>query len=51
MTDAIVATIDQYLSERGLVMRQGTVVNATIIHALSSTKKLDKQCDPQTSKA
>ena len=31
LTEAIFATIDQYLSEQGLVMRQGTLVDATII--------------------
>ena len=49
LTEAIFATISRYLSERGLVMRQGTLVDATILHALSSTKNQSKRRDPDMS--
>ncbi len=37
----------QYLSERGLLLSAGTIVDATIISAPSSTKNQDKQRDPE----
>lgn len=40
---------DRYLAEQGLVCRQGTIVDATIIHAPSSTKNKDHQRDPAMS--
>ena len=49
LTETIFATIHQYLSERGLVMRQGTLVDATILHAPSSTKNKANQRDPDMS--
>jgi transposase, IS5 family len=39
--------IAAYLGDRGLLLRQGTVVDATIIHAPSSTKKKDGKRDPE----
>lgn len=53
LTAAILAEVNAHLSERGLLMRQGTVVDATIIAAPSSTKNEDGKRDPemhQTSK-
>jgi IS5 family transposase len=46
--------VNVHLSERKLLLRQGTIVDATIIHAPSSTKNQKKQRDPemhQTKKA
>ena len=38
-------TMEQYLEEKGLLLREGTVVDATIIHAPTSTKneKMDRE--------
>lgn len=38
LAPAILAVINGYLREKGLSLRQGTIVDATIIHAPSSTK-------------
>ncbi len=37
--------MEQYLEEKGLLLREGTVVDATIIHAPTSTKneKMDRE--------
>jgi IS5 family transposase len=40
-TSAILAEVNAHLAERGLLMRQGTVVDASIIAAPSSTKNED----------
>src|SRR5690606_17811777 len=42
----ILAVINGYLGDRGLSLRQGTVVDATLIHAPSSTKNKDGKRDP-----
>jgi len=42
----IFETINAHLEERGLLMREGTLVDATIINAPSSTKNKDKARDP-----
>ncbi|AOE83118.1 IS5 family transposase [Pseudomonas sp. TCU-HL1] len=42
----ILAVINGYLGDRGLPLRQGTIVDATLIQAPSSTKHQDGQCDP-----
>ena len=47
LTAAILAEVNAHLSERGLLMRQGTVVDATIIAAPSSTKNNDGKRDPE----
>ena len=47
LTAAILAEVNAHLAERGLLMRQGTVVDATIIAAPSSTKNEDGQRDPE----
>lgn len=39
--------INQWLSERGVLMKQGTLVDATIIEAPSSTKNKTNQRDPE----
>ena len=38
--------VNDYLAENGLSVTQGTIVNATIIAAPSSTKNKDKKRDP-----
>lgn len=44
---AIFAEVNAVLSEKGLSMKRGTVVEATLIAAPSSTKNEDKQRDPE----
>ena len=51
LTSAILAEVNAHLSERGLLMRQGTVVDATIIAAPSSTKNDDGKRDPEMHQA
>ena len=51
LTAAILAEVNAHLSERGLLMRQGTVVDATIIAAPSSTKNEDGKRDPEMHQA
>ena len=43
----ILAVINGYLDDRGLSLRQGTIVDATLINAPSSTKNKDKKRDPE----
>ena len=47
LTKALFAEIEAMLEERGLLMRQGTIVDATIIAAPPSTKNKEKARDPQ----
>jgi transposase, IS5 family len=47
LTKTIFDTINAMLRERGLLMNQGTLVDATIIAAPSSTKNRDKARDPE----
>ncbi len=42
----ILEAVNAHLSGQGLLLRQGTIVDATIIQAPSSTKNADKQRDP-----
>jgi hypothetical protein len=44
----ILQVINGYLGDRGLFLRQVTVVDATNIHAPSSTKNKDGKRDPET---
>ena len=44
---AIFETINTHLEQRGMLMREGTLVDATIINAPSSTKNKDKSRDPE----
>lgn len=41
------AAINRHLEDHGLLLRTGTIVDATIIHAPSSTKNKDKERDPE----
>lgn len=47
LSKKILDEINAYLSERGLLMREGSMVDATIINAPSSTKNKDKARDPE----
>jgi IS5 family transposase len=47
LAPAILAVINGYLQDKGLSLRQGTIVDATIIHAPSSTKNEDGKRDPE----
>src|SRR5271167_3982219 len=47
LTEGIFKEINAHLSERNLLMREGTIVDATIMAAPSSTKNAKKQRDPE----
>jgi transposase, IS5 family len=47
LADEIFATINALLSDKGLLLRAGTAVDATLIAAPSSTKNKDRQRDPE----
>ncbi len=47
LTQALFAEVSAMLEERGLLMRQGTIVDATIIAAPPSTKNKSKSRDPE----
>ena len=47
LADAILATFNELLSSQGLLLRQGSAVDATLIAAPSSTKNKDGKRDPE----
>ncbi|MES8287107.1 IS5 family transposase, partial [Cutibacterium acnes] len=47
LTAAIFEAINAHLAKRGLLMRQGTIVDATLIAAPSSTKNSTGERDPE----
>jgi IS5 family transposase len=47
LTRALFDEVGAVLEERGLLMRQGTIVDATIIAAAPSTKNQEKSRDPE----
>jgi IS5 family transposase len=47
LTKRILSEINAVFAERNLLMREGTIVDATIIHAPSSTKNESKARDPE----
>jgi IS5 family transposase len=47
LTEQLFAEINAHLAERGLIVGKGTIVDATIIDAPSSTKNAKKKRDPQ----
>jgi IS5 family transposase len=47
LTGVLFDEVGAMLEERGLLMRQGTIVDATIIAAAPSTKNKQKSRDPQ----
>lgn len=49
LTEAIFAEVNAYLAENGLTLRSGTLVDATIIDAPSSTKNKAGKRDPEMS--
>lgn len=46
LAEKILAAVNRHLDARGLLLRQGTVIDATIIHAPSSTKNKEGKRDP-----
>lgn len=47
MTERLLAEINTHLSERGWFVGKGTIVDATIINAPSSTKNTENKRDPE----
>jgi IS5 family transposase len=47
LTERIFAAINGHLAAKGLILKEGTVVDATIIAAPSLTKNQDKERDPE----
>lgn len=47
LTEAIFADVRDLLEKRGLLLKSGTIVDATIINAPSSTKNAEKERDPE----
>ncbi len=47
LTRKIFDAINGHLADKGLMMREGTIVDATLIAASPSTKNKDKQRDPE----
>jgi len=47
LTERLLAEVNTLLCERGLLVGKGTIVDATIINAPSSTKNAKKKRDPQ----
>ncbi len=47
LATGILDVINGYLGDSGLSLRQGTIVDATLIHAPSSTKNKDGKRDPE----
>ena len=45
--EKILATVNELLTQRGLLLKAGTVVDATLIAAPTSTKNKDKARDPE----
>jgi len=45
----IFALVSQYLQDKGLMMQEGTIVDATLIKSPSSTKNKEKKRDPEMS--
>jgi IS5 family transposase len=47
LTEALFETVNALLEEKGLLVKRGTIVDATILHAPSSTKNTAKTRDPE----
>jgi IS5 family transposase len=47
LTEALFETVNGLLEEKGLLVKRGTIVDATILHAPSSTKNTAKTRDPE----
>jgi IS5 family transposase len=49
LTEAIFAEVNAHLTDKGITLRSGTLVDATIIDAPSLTKNMAKARDPEIS--
>jgi len=49
LAQALLDTVNVYLATKDLVCKQGTITDATLIHAPSSTKNKEKKRDPEMS--
>ena len=47
LADAILATVNELLSSQGLMLKEGSAVDATLIAAASSTKNKERKRDPE----
>ena len=47
LADGILATVNDLLSNQGLLLKEGSAVDATLIAAPSSTKNKDGKRDPE----
>ena len=47
LTEKLFRKTEKYLSDRNLILSEGTIVDATIISAPSSTKNQDRERDPE----
>jgi IS5 family transposase len=47
LAEQILGVVNELLTARGLLLKAGTVVDATLIAAPSSTKNKEHKCDPQ----
>jgi IS5 family transposase len=47
LTENLFRLMEEYLSERGLILSEGTIVDASIVAAPPSTKNKDKARDPE----
>lgn len=47
LSKVILDTINKHLEDQGMLLREGTIMDATIINAPSSTKNKDKSRDPE----
>lgn len=47
LTKKLFQSTEQYLSEHGMILSEGTIVDASIISAPSSTKNKERQRDPE----
>ncbi len=47
LTETLFRNTKRYLSDRGMMISEGTIVDATIIHAPASTKNKDRKRDPE----
>lgn len=48
LASKVLAAVSTYLTQQGLLLRSGTIVDVTIIRAPSSTKNKDLVRDPET---
>jgi IS5 family transposase len=49
LTEQLFSVVNRLLESRGMIFRKGTIVDATIIHAPSSTKNAEGKRDPEMS--